>query len=386
MKLSMNLEPVPSPQWQLARQVGAEGAVFFFLSHTQKDPSFLSYQNLGRLVQDLKKEDLEFLVAEGDPLPLDRVKLGLPGRDEDIRKYCDFVKVLGDLGVPLVCYNFMAGMNWARTKTDVRLRGGALASAFDYADMKGTLIETKGVTVTKELVWDNLAYFLERVLPVAEKAGVRLALHPDDPPMETFCNVQRVVVSPEAYRRLFREFDSPMNGLTFCQSNFKLMGGNVYDLAEEFGKAGKIFFIHIRDVSGDKEKFHETFHDDGPTDMARLMATYRAYASTATMRPDHVPTLAGEDNSRSGYTFLGMIHAMGYIKGLIQGCDFAARQEFARSPFKRFGCSVCGYTYDPLREGFSDTNGVETVVRFDQLSDAWQCPQCGSAKASLKAL
>jgi mannonate dehydratase len=107
--------------------------------------------------------------------------------------------------------------------------------------------------------------------------------------------------------------------MCFCQANFKLMGGDVYEMAESFGQMGKIFFVHFRDVRGNRYDFEETFHDDGPTDMARMMRIYLDYCPDVPIRPDHVPTLEGDDNTNFGYTMRGRLYAMGYMKGLIDG-------------------------------------------------------------------
>jgi mannonate dehydratase len=160
---------------------------------------------------------------------------------------------------------------------------------------------------------------MDHVLPVAEDAGVRLGMHPDDPPLSPVFNVPRILTRAEAYRQLFREYPSDSIGMTFCQGNFRLMDEDIYAMAEEFGALGKIFFVHFRDVAGHREDFEETFHDDGPTDMARMMRTYMRHCPDVPIRPDHVPTMEGDDNTDYGYTMRGRLFAMGYIKGLLDG-------------------------------------------------------------------
>jgi len=110
---------------------------------------------------------------------------------------------------------------------------------------------------------------------------------------------------------------SSVNGLTFCQANFRAMGENIEDLAREWCAQKKIFFVHFRDIQGQGEYFRETFHDDGPTDMARMMQVYHEGGFDGPMRPDHAPTLEGESNERPGYAFQGKIFAFGYMKGLM---------------------------------------------------------------------
>lgn len=319
MKLCFALQPTPSSDWKLARQVGAEGAVFGLVNHYLKDPSIVSYRGVRRLMDQLAEVDLELTVIEGDPVPLNLTRLGLPGRDGEIDLYLDVIKVLGDLGIHVMCPNFMAGINWLRTSVDVPIRGGALTTAFREFDLAPQIVDLGGAELTEAKLWDNLYYYMDRVLPVAEANGVKLGMHPDDPPISPVHNVPRILTSYDAYRRLFDAFPSDSNGMTFCQANFSLMDGDLYEAAEEFGRMGKIFFVHFRDVKGTARDFEETFHDNGPTDMARMIAIYEKYCPDAPIRPDHVPTLEGDDNTRYGYTILGRLFAAGYIKGLIDG-------------------------------------------------------------------
>jgi mannonate dehydratase len=118
---------------------------------------------------------------------------------------------------------------------------------------------------------------------------------------------------------------SPINGVTFCQANFKVMGEDIEALATEWCRQNRIFFVHFRDVDGDKRHFRETFHDNGPTNMARMLEIYAKYGFNGPMRPDHAPTLEGESNENPGYAMGGKVFAIGYMKGIMQakGIQFA---------------------------------------------------------------
>jgi len=255
--------------------------------------------------------------VESHPVAAEKIKLGLPGRDEEIANYCTVIKALGEVGIPMCCYNFMAGIGWHRTKIDVPERGGALSSEFDRqaAESQGL---TRWGSISEDKIWDNLTYFLKRVIPVAEEAGVKMALHPDDPPLSPLRGIGRILTSAEAFRRVLRIVPSPVNGITFCQANFKLMGEDIRELVREFGGEGKIFFVHLRDVVGTAEHFRETFHDNGPTDMAEMLRLYHEVGFRGPIRPDHAPTLASESNERPGYAMQGKVFAIGYIKGLTE--------------------------------------------------------------------
>ena len=125
--------------------------------------------------------------------------------------------------------------------------------------------------VSSDKLWENITYFLKAVIPVAEKAGVKMALHPDDPPVSPLRGIGRILTSAQSYRRVLNLAPSPVNGITFCQANFKLMGEDVEALVREWCSQKKIFFVHFRDIEGTREHFRETFHDNGPTDMARSL-------------------------------------------------------------------------------------------------------------------
>jgi len=114
---------------------------------------------------------------------------------------------------------------------------------------------------------------------------------------------------------------SPVNGIAFCQANFQLMGEDIKSLVREFCGQGKIFFVHLRDVTGTREHFRETFHDNGPTDMPGMLKLYHEVGFRGPIRPDHAPTLAAETNERPGYAMQGKIFAIGYMKGIAQALN-----------------------------------------------------------------
>jgi mannonate dehydratase len=217
----------------------------------------------------------------------------------------------------VLCYNFMAGLGWYRTKVDVPERGGALTSEFDLQAAKAQG-PTQWGEVSEEKMWKNMEYFLKAVIPVAEKAGVKMALHPDDPPLSPLRGIGRILINADSFRRVMNMVPSPVNGVTYCQANFLAMGEDIGALAREWGKQKKIFFVHFRDIAGTRERFRETFHDNGPTDMGKMLQIYYDSGFDGPMRPDHAPTLEGEANDRPGYAFNGKIFAFGYMKGILE--------------------------------------------------------------------
>ena len=186
--------------------------------------------------------------------------------------------------------------------------------------------------ISAEQVWDNYAYFIERVGPVAAEHGVKMGLHPDDPPLASIRGVGRIFGTVAGFDRALALLDTPTHGVTFCQATFGLIHDDVPALAKRWGQAGRIPFVHWRDVVGTAENFHEVFHDDGPTDMGALLKTYDDAGLDAFLRVDHVPAMEGEHVTNSalatstagsalavGYETMGRLFAVGYLKGLLRG-------------------------------------------------------------------
>ena len=259
--------------------------------------------------------------VEGHPVAFERLKLGVDGADEEIENTKWAIEALSKAGIHMICYNFMAGLGWTRTNFKVEERGGAVTSEFDLEASKALGLTRSG-EVSEEKMWSNITHFLKEVMPVADKFGVRMALHPDDPPISPLRGIARILTSARAYRRVMDIVPSPMNGVTFCQANFKLMNEDIYALAKEWTSKRKIFFVHFRDVDGTKEKFHETFHDNGPTDMVRMLHIYSKAGFNGPIRPDHAPTIEMDrEDKRSGYTMGGKVFAFGYMKGIMEALN-----------------------------------------------------------------
>ncbi|MDH3650458.1 MAG: mannonate dehydratase [Saprospiraceae bacterium] len=275
-----------------------------------------------------EKQGLHLTVIEGPPSLYSKTKLGLKGRDEEIENFVNFLHNIGSLGIDTVCHNWMPVISWTRTNKEKLGRGGALVSAFDYTDIQNEPLITEYGELKHDKMWDNMEYFLKAVIPEAEKAGVKLALHPDDPPVDGIRGIPRIMTSVEAFKKMLDLYPSPNNGITFCQGSFASMGGEGEDVdipaaIEYFGKREAIHFVHFRDVRGHKNQFEETFHDEGKTDMYKAMEAYYKIGFKGPMRPDHVPTMANDSNEHPGYSTIGALFAIGYMRGLIEGVSQA---------------------------------------------------------------
>lgn len=320
MFLAEFLPAQPHVLWKHSLQMGITHAIVKCAPElTGLNPPW-DYDVLARVVQTFSDAGLTVIGLEGDQFDMSRIKLGLPGRDDDIARYQQMLRNMGKLGIPLLCYNFMAGIGWARSKTDVPGRGGALVTRFDVAGMETSL--TSYGEVPESRIWENYQYFITRVLPVAEEAGVKMGAHPDDPPLPNLRGIGRIFRSEAWFDRVLALSDSPSHGLTFCQANWRLMVGSeaeVIRCIKKYVTANRVWFVHLRDVRGTAECFEETFHDDGPTNMARCLTEYHQHGFRGPARCDHVPTLAGEEQIEHipGYGTLGRLFANGYLLGLM---------------------------------------------------------------------
>lgn len=256
------------------------------------------------------------------PVPADNIRRGSAGREQELKNWSAVIEAMGKVGIPVLCYNF--GQGGSRTGK-IAVRGGAISTEHNYAESK-KLPPAREVH-TEDQLWEALAWFIERITPVCEKAKVKMGYHPNDPCVSPYRGTTQIMISPAAYRRLFAMADSPYNGVSFCQGNFRSMkyaqGEDIYSVATEFAERRKIQFVHFRDVEGTADtRYHETFHDDGPTDMARMLQCYVRGGFVGPLRTDHAPAMEGEDSEkRPGYAMLGHIHAIGYTKGLMQALN-----------------------------------------------------------------
>ncbi|MFB3825478.1 MAG: mannonate dehydratase [Bryobacteraceae bacterium] len=317
IQLALIMAPGQAQTMKLARQIGVTHAITGVSGALARVRRAEYPEVIGRIKEGFEKEGIAIAGVESHPVPAEKIKLGAEGRDEEIENYIAALGALGRAGIPMVCYNFMAGLGWYRTRADVPERGGALTSEFDYktAQQQGL---TRFGEIPEEKIWANIEYFLKAVIPAAEKAGVNMALHPDDPPISPLRGIGRILTSAANYRKVLNLVPSPAHGITFCQANFKAMGEDIEALAGEWCRQKKIFFVHFRDIRGTRERFRETFHDNGPTNMGRMLRIYHEHGFRGPVRPDHAPTLEGESNASPGYALLGKILAFGYMKGLMQ--------------------------------------------------------------------
>ena len=321
MKLIEFVPPRPHRLWKLCCQMGITDVVVKVAPELTGRTEPWNRDALAGVARDLAEAGLRVVALEGDPFDMSRVKLGLPGCDEALEHYRMLLGNMSELGMGLLCYNFMVGTGWHRTG-EREGRGGARATCFRLADVPAAM---SGMQLTAEQVWENYAYFLKAVMPEAQRLGIRMGLHPDDPPLPSLGGMARIFGSVAAFDRAYALAPCRANGVTFCQANFKLMGADLAATARHFGQ--RVAFVHVRDVRGTADDFVELFHDEGETDQLALFRTYRELGLDVPFRCDHVPAMAGEGDEPGfvpGYGTLGRLFADGYLKALAAaaGRDF----------------------------------------------------------------
>jgi mannonate dehydratase len=300
-------------------------------------------EKIKALKDKVEAHGLALDVIESVPVHED-IKLGKPGRDRLIANYQQTIRNLGASGIKVICYNFMPVFDWTRTSLAKTLPDGSTTLTFSTKEVdeidvaKGISLpgwdtsykadELKALLdeyaqVDSEKLWQHLSYFLKAIVPVAEESGIRMAIHPDDPPRPIF-GLPRIVKDRDDLARLLKIVDSPANGLTLCSGSLGAgPQNNVEALVREFGGLGRIHFAHLRNVkvnaAGD---FEETAHksDCGSLDMAAIVKAYHDVGFEGYARPDHGRMIWGE-TGKPGYGLYDRALGAVYLNGLWEALE-----------------------------------------------------------------
>ena len=245
-----------------------------------------------------------------------QIKRGIAGRDEKIAYLQNVLRAMGAAGIPIMAYNFKLIVSKYLRSAPTPGRGTSTYISFDYDDYLKHPAPAIDPPISEAKMWDNIGYFLKAVIPVAEQAGVRLALHPDDPPMPyglpPLAGAAHIVSNFEQYQRIFDLVPSRANGMLFCQGCVTEMKGvDVYDAIRHMGSINKIVMVHFRNVRGEFPKFQETFVDNGDVDMLRAMQAYRDIGFKGPFSLDHSPMFPGSAVANQAFV-------VGYMRALIQ--------------------------------------------------------------------
>lgn len=278
--------------------------------------------DLRRLRDEVAAEGLVLEALENVPIHFyDKVMLGRPGWEDQLDNYCRTIRNMGAVGIGLLGHHFMPTFVW-RTSLETEGRGGARVSSFD-ADFVpgGNRIDYPQVPPTEQVsleqMWVNYGRFLDATLPVAEAAGVRLALHPDDPPVAAIGGVARLFDSPEALgRAMERSGGSPAWGMNLCLGTVSEMVGGADAVARAIdllGPTGRIFYVHFRQVQGTVPRFQECFLGEGNYSPAQVLRQLQAVGFDGFLLDDHVPHMTDD----TPYGHRARAHAIGYMQGLL---------------------------------------------------------------------
>jgi len=246
-----------------------------------------------------------------------------PERDRDIEAMQTLIRNCAAAGIASIKYNMslLGVLRTGRTKG----RGDALYSTWKLREARPEKALTRAGVVNADQFWERIAYFLERVIPVANEYKVRMACHPHDPgvPPEGYQGVTRVLGTVDGLKKFVTIQESPYHGLNFCQGTVAEMledpGKEIYDVIRYFGSRKKIFNVHFRNIRGKRDDFQEVYPDEGDIDFVQAIKVYREVGYPYLLMPDHVPQAPGDTNGLQSFAF-----CYGYIRALIQVLDHMA--------------------------------------------------------------
>lgn len=326
--------PPTDDRLRAMRQLGLEDTILW--ATTFPTPEAMSFKALLAIRTQCEAQGLRLFAVETVPAHFyDRIVLGKEGREEQVEAYKRIIQAVGRAGIPVLGYNWMIAGVW-RSTHDARIRGGARATGFDLDLMRDAPLVADREYAEEEF-WDNYAWFIRRVLPAAEAEGVRLAIHPNDAPVERLGGLPCLMRSPETIQRALDIRPSEMHGLTFCLGNWGAMGADLVRWIRHFGPQGKLHYVHFQATRGTVPRFTESFVDDADYDPIALIAALEEVGFDGVMIPGHVPQmdLDGEwrtelSAARTPYRhpmggFAARAFTIGYLRATIAAVR-AARQ------------------------------------------------------------
>jgi mannonate dehydratase len=260
-----------------------------------------------------------------------------PQRDRDIEAFQTLIKNCAAAGIPGIKYN-MSTLGVVRIEP-TKGRGDTVYSTWDYSKAKPATPLTRAGPVNADAYWERITYFLDRVVPVANQYKVRIACHPHDPgmPPQGYQGIDTVLGTPDGLKKFITINESPYHGINFCQGTVSEMLANpneqIHDVIRYFGSRKKIFNVHFRNIRGGRNKFTETFPDEGDVNMLKAAMTYKEVGYDGMLMPDHVPVVpTGRPGQDYAYNYGGtaatddghlesFAFAYGYIRGIIQAVN-----------------------------------------------------------------
>jgi mannonate dehydratase len=319
-KLSENLAEVSPGTLRWLKQLGCQHVVFQGTDKVDPDhKGFWAVEDVRRVKKDCEEAGL---VLESMMIPIDfyrQARLGKPGRDKEIDNVCRTIQATGANGIPMLEWRFWPDFFWNERVGYYSLegRGGAKLRAFDYSRVRDASPFPEIGEVDAKEMWERFLYFAKPIVAAAEKANVRLTMHPNDPPVPVMRGVARIFHHPDGLRRFLKEVPSRASGLTFCQGTIAEMGVNVLEEIRYFGKLEKIFLVHFRFVQGKVPRYTEVFIDEGDLDPLAAMKMYREVGYLGPIVSDHTPKVEGD----TPWGHRGRTFSLGYIRALVHAAN-----------------------------------------------------------------
>lgn len=311
----------------LIKQLGVDDIILNMYRNNLIDTNFDSlplpgdyqweYKDMLMLRNTVENAGIRLLALENMPWTFyDNIMLGQPGREEQLKHVQETIFNMGRAGIPVLGYAWTPTGVW-RSSTTYRIRGGAQALSVDLNDFKNAPL-SHGRIFSEDEMWEYYQYFLEGVLPVAEEAGVTLALHPNDPPVPSLAGVPQLFRSFEAYKKAMGLVESENHGLQYCLGNFSEMGEDINEVTEYFAKQDKLIYVHFQTVSNSlahgNTKFNEVFVDmPGYYDPVSVLKKFKEVGFNGMIMPGHVPKIIGDGS----WEERGRSFTIGYMKGII---------------------------------------------------------------------
>jgi mannonate dehydratase len=294
-----------------------------------------SFEELIDIKKVIETHGLKWEAIENfDPSHWSDILLDGPKKKEQIEGLKCIIRNVGKAGIPIIGYNFSIAGVWGWTKEPIG-RGGAVSLLFDEEKIDLNQPMPNGMVwnmvydpaapkgsvpkVSSNELWDRLRYFLKEIIPVAEESGVRMAAHPDDPPVDSLRGAARLVNQPHKFQRLLDLVPSYSNGLEFCLGTIQEMReGDIYESLDKYSRQGNICYVHFRNVKGKVPRYKEVFVDEGDIDMIRVLGILKKNNYGGVLIPDHTPEMSCGASWHAGMAF-----ALGYMKGAIQAVQTA---------------------------------------------------------------
>jgi mannonate dehydratase len=319
-KLSENLKDVEPATLRWLAQMGCRHVIFQGTDGVDQDSK--GYWTTDDVAPARANCDQAGLVLESMMIPIDfyrQARLGRAERDDEIEKVTRTIRSAAEVGVPMLEWRFWPDFFW-----DERVgyynspgRGESRLRSFDHGRVADAEPFPEIGEVSEAEMWDRCLYFARPVVSTAEKAGVRLSMHPNDPPVPSMRGVARIFHHTDGLRRFLHEIDSPASGITFCQGTIAEMGVDVLEEIRYFGGLGKIHLVHFRAVRGTVPRYTEVFIDEGDLDMFQAMRTFREVGYDGPFVSDHTPKVEGD----TSWGHIGRSFSLGYMRALVQAVN-----------------------------------------------------------------